>query len=53
MTDSTWLFGDSREQVYDVIANGRTESCPAWSTTLDAATIKALAVTIYNRSMGY
>ena len=53
LTDDIWLFGISREQVLDVIANGRTESCPAWSTTLDAATIKALAVTIYNRSMGY
>lgn len=53
LTDDIWLFGNSREQVLDVIANGRTESCPAWSATLDAATIKALAVTIYNRSMGY
>ena len=53
LTDDIWLFGNSREQILDVIANGRTESCPAWSTTLDVATIKALAVTIYNRSMGY
>lgn len=53
LTDSTWLFGSSREEVYDVIANGRTESCPAWSTTLDATTIKALSVYIYNQYMGY
>ena len=53
LTDDIWLFGDTREQIYDVIANGRTESCPAWSDTLSAAQIKALSVYIYNRSMGY
>ena len=53
LTDSIWLFGSGREEVYDVIANGRTESCPAWNTTLDAATIKALSVYIYNQYMGY
>ena len=53
LTDDIWLFGDSREQILDVIANGRTESCPAWSTRLDMVSIKALSVTIYNRSMGY
>jgi cytochrome c oxidase cbb3-type subunit 3 len=53
LSDDVWLFGDSREQVFDVIANGRTESCPAWSNVLSAAEIKALAVSIYNQSMGY
>ena len=53
LTDETWLFGNSRAQVLDVIANGRTESCPAWSSKLDAATIKALSVYIYNKTMGY
>ena len=53
LTDAVWLFGGEREQIYDVIANGRTESCPAWSNTLSAAEIKALAVYIHNQAMGY
>lgn len=53
LSDDVWLFGDSREQVLDVIANGRTESCPAWNQTLSAVSIKALSVYIYNQSMGY
>lgn len=53
LTDDVWLFGDSRELVMDVIANGRTESCPAWNTVLSASSIKALSVYIYNQSMGY
>lgn len=53
LSDDIWLFGSGRDEVYDVIANGRTESCPAWSQTLNAATIKALSVYIYNQSMGY
>ena len=53
LSDEVWLFGNNRAQLFDVIANGRTESCPAWSNVLSAAEIKALAVTIYNQSMGY
>lgn len=53
LTDDVWLYGDGREQVHDVIAHGRTGQCPAWWQTLDMATIKALAVTLFNRSMGY
>lgn len=52
LSDDVWLFGQSREEVLDVIVNGRTEVCPAWSQSLNAATIKALAVYIYNSSMG-
>lgn len=53
LTDNVWLFGDSRDQILDVIANGRTSTCPAWNQYLDAPTIKALAVFIYQRSMGF
>ena len=53
LSDDVWLFGQSREEVLDVIAVGRTEVCPAWSGSLSAAQIKALSVTIYNRSMGF
>lgn len=52
LSDDVWLFGGSREEIRDVIARGRTASCPAWNTTLDAATIKALSVYIYSHYMG-
>ena len=53
LTDDVWLFGSSRDQVFDVIAHGRTGQCPAWAATLDAVTIKALSVYIYQKYMGY
>lgn len=53
LRDGIWLFGGNREQIYDVIAKGRTEYCPAWAVTLDAVTIKALALYIYNKANGY
>lgn len=52
LTDAVWLYGSSREQVRDVIFNGRKGVCPPWAQRLDAATIKALAVYLYNKSMG-
>ena len=53
LTDDIWLFGSSGQEIYDVLANGRMGVCPAWSAVLDAATIKALAVYIYNKANGY
>lgn len=52
LTDDVWLFGGDRTTVRNVIADGRTETCPAWSTTLDLATIKALAVYIWANANG-
>ena len=52
LTDNVWLFGGDRAVIRDVIANGRTEVCPAWVNTLDAVTIKALAVYIWARANG-
>lgn len=52
LTDAVWLYGSSREQVRDVIFNGRKGVCPPWAQRLDAATIKALAVYLYDKSMG-
>ena len=52
LTDDVWLFGADRDTIYDVIANGRVEKCPPWKDTLDAATIKALAVYIWRRVQG-
>lgn len=53
LTDDVWLFGASGQEIYDVLANGRMGVCPAWAEELDAATIKALAVYIYNKANGY
>ncbi|HLB31247.1 MAG TPA: c-type cytochrome [Gammaproteobacteria bacterium] len=50
LTDEISLFGNDRDTLRDVIANGREETCPPWGATLDAATIKAVAVHIYNLS---
>jgi len=53
LTDDIWLFGSDRQQILDVVAKGRTESCPAWSSTLSPVEVKAIAVYIYKTSMGY
>ena len=50
LTDEISLFGNDRETIHDVLANGREGVCPPWGKTLDAATIKTLAVHIYNLS---
>ncbi len=52
LRDDIWLYGGDRDTIYDVIANGRLGVCPPWGDTLDAATIKALAVYIWNTSLG-
>lgn len=52
LTDAVWLYGSSRAEIRDVIFNGRKGVCPPWATQLDAVTIKALALYLYNRSMG-
>ncbi len=53
LTDGIWLFGSDGLEIYDVLANGRVGVCPSWSEVLDAATIKALAVYIYNKANGF
>ena len=52
LRDNIWLYGGDRDSIYDVIANGRLGECPPWGGTLDAATIKSLAVHIWNTSLG-
>lgn len=52
LRDDIWLYGGDRDSIYDVIANGRLGECPPWGGTLDAATIKSLAVHIWNTSLG-
>jgi cytochrome c oxidase cbb3-type subunit 3 len=50
LTDPIWLYGDSRQAVLESVRTGRGAMMPAWSSRLDPATIKALA--IYVHSLG-
>ncbi len=52
LRDNIWLYGDDRNTISDVITNGRLGQCPPWADRLDAATIKSLAVHIWNKSTG-
>ncbi|MGV3592188.1 MAG: c-type cytochrome [Gammaproteobacteria bacterium] len=53
LTDSVWLYGGTPQAIRASIADGRLGVCPPWAATLDAATIKALAVYLYRKSQGY
>ncbi|HEY5623125.1 MAG TPA: c-type cytochrome [Gammaproteobacteria bacterium] len=53
LTDAITLYGGDRDSLRDVIANGRLGACPPWGNELDAATIKSLAVHIWNLAQGY
>lgn len=53
LSDDIWLYGGSRDAIFVSIADGRMGVCPPWWDTLDAATIKALGVYLYRRSLGY
>lgn len=52
LTDAVWLYGSSRAEIRDVLFNGRKGVCPPWAPVLDAVTAKALAVWLYQRSIG-
>jgi cytochrome c oxidase cbb3-type subunit 3 len=51
LTDDISLYGNDRDMLRDVIANGRKGVCPPFADKLDPATIKALAVYIYGKSL--
>jgi len=53
LTDDIWLYGSTGQEIFDVLNNGRMGVCPAWSETLDAATIKAVATYIYYKANGF
>lgn len=52
LRDDIWLYGGDRETILDVIVNGRLGQCPPWAERLEPATIKSLAVHIWNKSTG-
>ncbi len=49
LTDKVWLYGGDRASITASISAGRMGRCPAWVGTLDAATIKSLAVYLWSR----
>jgi len=49
LTDKVWLYGGDRAAITASISAGRMGRCPAWTDRLDAATIKSLAVYIWNK----
>lgn len=53
LTDDIWLYGGDAATIFSVISAGRLGTCPPWGKTLDAATIKSLAVYIWNTASGY
>lgn len=50
LTDAIWLYGGTREIIFETVANGRAGVMPAWSGRLDDATIRQLA--LYVHSLG-
>ena len=52
LTDQEWLFGGSRDAVYNTIYNARNSHMPAWQDRLDDASIKALAVYVHTLGGG-
>lgn len=52
LTDATWIYGGDRGTLTASIAAGRMGRCPAWVDTLDSATIKALALYLWQRITG-
>jgi len=52
LTDDVWIYGGDRGAITASITAGRMGRCPAWVDTLDAATIKALAVYLWRKVQG-
>jgi len=52
LADAIWLYGGSRDQVVQQIANGRNGVMPAWGSRLDPVTIKMLAAYVHSLGGG-
>jgi cytochrome c oxidase cbb3-type subunit III len=50
LTDAIWLYGGSRADIYNTVANSHAGAMPAWGQRLDKGLVKALA--IYVHSLG-
>ena len=47
LTDSIWLYGDRRADIYETIFHGRSGVMPAWTGRLSEEQITALAVYVH------
>lgn len=47
LTDAIWLYGGSRAEVWDTVANARNGVMPGWEDKLDEATRKQLSVYVH------
>jgi cytochrome c oxidase cbb3-type subunit 3 len=52
LVDQEWLYGGTRDQIYDTIHRGPYGVMPAWEGRLDDATIDALAAYVFIRGGG-
>ncbi len=52
LTDNEWLYGGSRDAIYDQIWNAHGGVMPTWDGRLTPATIKALAVYVHSLGGG-
>lgn len=52
LADEIWLFGGTREAIFQSIYNPKMGMMPAWKTRLDANTIKQLAIYVHQLGGG-
>ncbi|MEM7766150.1 MAG: cytochrome-c oxidase, cbb3-type subunit III [Pseudomonadota bacterium] len=52
LTDSEWLYGSGRGDIYNTIYNARNSHMPAWEDRLSDAEIKALSVYVHTLGGG-
>lgn len=50
LNDNIWLFGKSKSQIKDVIANGRNQVMPAWKEMLGDDKVHVLTAYVYSLS---
>ncbi|MEQ9315066.1 MAG: cytochrome-c oxidase, cbb3-type subunit III [Henriciella sp.] len=52
LTDQDWLFGGTKDDIYNSVYNARNAHMPAWGERLDEATVKSLAVYVHSLGGG-
>lgn len=52
LSDSIWLYGGTKEIIYNTVYNGRAGVMPYWQTRLNEDTIRQLAVYVYSLGGG-
>lgn len=52
LTDDVWIYGGDRAAITASVAAGRMGRCPAWADKLDPATIKSIAVHLWQKITG-